>query len=183
MRTLFFTFIICVILSANSFIISYARFYSFETGVNFNQSFYTATFQSKKVYDNHYFNQWAIGMASKGTIKDHFVFSYGYGKHRDLNATSKLSISINLVNYAQFNQDWNTILSLNPSYMKRISPKSSYNIGLQIPMLQFQDSSFSDTVVTVAFNSFVGSGLSHRESSKYVKSIKKKFLWFWINDK
>ena len=59
--------------------------------------------------------------------------------------------------------------------MKRLSPKSSYSIGVQVPIFQFQDSSFSDTVVTISLNRFVGSGLSHRESSKYVKSIKKKY--------
>lgn len=183
MRSLFFFVLLCLSCFLNEQVPAYARFYSAEAALNLSSDLYIGTIQSKKVHDNHFFSQLGFGVASKKNKLSHYLFSYGYGKHKNLNSTSKLSILVSLTNYFQFNQTFKTSINVTPSYMKRISPKASYNIGFQIPMLQFQDSYFSDTVITVTFNKFIGSGLSHRESSRYVKSIKKKFLWFWINDK
>ena len=67
--------------------------------------------------------------------------------------------------------------------MKRISEKYSYNVGIDIPTIEFQDSRFSDILIGLSINRFFNSKFNSRQSSKYLKSIKKKVLWFWINDK
>jgi hypothetical protein len=183
MKTIILVLYFCLFFTANNKCVAFARFYSVETGSNFSNNLFMGSFQSKNVYNNHYFNQSSIGVVCKNSIKSHYLLSYGYGKYKNFDSSSKFALLVNLINYIQINEKLDFIISLNPSYMKRLSPKSSYSIGVQVPIFQFQDSSFSDTVVTISLNRFVGSGLSHRESSKYVKSIKKKFLWFWVNDK
>ena len=109
---------------------------------------------------------------------DLYTLSFNYGKYYGISDTQKYFLSFGMNHHVS--DRYALSLACSSGYLRRLSSRVSSFVALSLPYNV--SSSTTSVIVSAGLHYFYGSGIEYREGSKYVKRVKKRFLWFfWID--
>ena len=171
-----------VLICCFNYLFADIKFYSIDNALSSDLNTFLSSVSYKKHTNNVMFTTQSIGLALNKGNRYYYRLAYSKGGYLVSFDKTKISCSVDLHFFFRHENQSNFVFSLTPKFIRRINSSYSYTIGLSFPVLQFQDSIFSDTLLSISFNKLIGLDYNSRHSSKYVRSVKKKVLWFWVND-
>ncbi|RAP31750.1 hypothetical protein DID78_00305 [Candidatus Marinamargulisbacteria bacterium SCGC AG-343-D04] len=165
--------VIPVVLQAYATAFLFQPFFSVKSNSEFT---YSIGYQ--RLYEQNLFKSLYIGSRFESRhMFPHIMFDYG--KYVPLTTSSKCFYSVGFNN--TFESQYRASLFVTGGYMYRLSSRWSFVMKGTLPAELSSRS--SSLIVSAGVHYFYGSGLSYRETSQYVKKVKKRFLWiFWIDD-
>ena len=108
-------------------------------------------------------------------------FGLEYGLYKTISSDSKLIGSVFLDERFSGINALESTMYVSGGYLRRVNDRYLWSTKMSYSILSINCP--ASIILSFSVNYFHGKGISYRETSDKLKSVKRRFLWFlWIND-